>query len=103
MKAVFLRQTFFDTARRKNINLLYAGKDFSFETLEETRNFLLELEKIGYHIPKDAIESMDEEIKEASFRRNFYIELAKSKALPLYLLYNKDKFTRDFKILNMEE
>ena len=54
------------TATRAPIGLEYDGKTLNSETLDELKDLLLELRRIGYRFPDYVLEIIDDEMKEVT-------------------------------------
>lgn len=50
-------------AQRVDLTLPHAGESFTFDTPGELAAFLRQLKALGYNVPDDAIEALDEEAK----------------------------------------
>jgi len=58
------QREFLATCERTKIGLPFDGGSFFLQTAQEFRDKLLELRSIGYYVPQEAIDRINEEIQE---------------------------------------
>jgi len=59
---------YLETAERRDIELPYAGEQFTVDTAEECAEKLIYLRDLGYYVPQRAIDALIEESKENESR-----------------------------------
>ena len=64
-KAHKIREDWLDTHEVESIGLSCDGDDYELDTIEDLLDKMLELRKIGYHVPDYTIENIREEIHES--------------------------------------